>query len=475
MFKHDYGVLKYSIYITVYIILSASVYFIAKKKYDASIRTKTGSDSASRINGKIYSSYQKLFLILIFCAYAIILPASVIHGLHGDEINHIWLIDSITNDFDLNLSNNVPKDKYYLVAHYFFKSENELFTSVMPGMAALAAPFYLIAGVTGFRFMIVLITCSLAFIAYKLSVEYSGSEKNSFLFSLIFFLLNPFVVYSSQIYPETAAALCAMLSIFFLKKHKPFAAGLSISFLLWFHIKYYVIVVLLVFIVLLLLIKSTFKLKQFLLFAIPVMFSLIFFEVYCYSVFNSFNPFAAYVQGSDAGYKNFSELFSNVILNNNFFEQLKINFFDLQFGLFVNSPFYIFGFISVFYCLINNFKKYWQLAILFFGYCFYICINNQGYNGYSPLNRLLIPCLPVLIISSSGMFADLQSRFFNKPFFKSLVLFLKILFFVSFIISSVYVTVPVSRYPDYSQKNSIYALFEKILYRGFRIQLNPVK
>ncbi len=453
MFKHEYSLLKYIIYITSYLLLTISVF----------ITLKFNLKKISGTNGSAKRKSAKYMILLIFSVYTIILPTSIIHGLHGDEINHIWLSESILKDFDLNLINNVPQDKHYLVAHYYFKSAKELYTSVMPGLSILAQPFYFLAGVAGFRFLMVLLSCILIYFLFLISSDYTGSIKISFIFSIIYAFLNPLIIYSSQLYPEIIAALCIVLTLYFIDRNKPVLSGLVISLVLWFHIKYIIILSLFIIIVFINSFYTGKNKKFFLLFIIPVFLLFSIYELYCFKIFGSTNPFAAYVQGSDAGYTNFYNMFYDIIINNNILEQCRINLFDIQFGLFVNCPLYVFGIISIFYCSIILFSKYWKISIIFFGYALYIFSNNQGYNGYSPLNRLLVPVLPLLIITSSELFLKIgKTRNFIKNSSYILIIFL---FLISFIISSVFVIVPISRYPDYFGKNSIIWTVNKIFFK----------
>ncbi|HPP88041.1 MAG TPA: hypothetical protein PLM75_09310 [bacterium] len=440
-FKFDSSAIKYHFYFVIFtalLILFGNLLLIIYKNREKLNNSKSAD--------KIYKYYLLLFLILI---YGFLMITSQIHGIHGDEINHIWLADSLKNDFDVNLINNTPQNQYFLIAHYFFKNNNsQVYTSVMPGTALFSMPLYFLLKTLGIRIFIFICSIILAVFLYNYLIYKNIKPFFAFIAILVSLSLHPINVYSSQIYPELIAALLSLLTIIFFEKAKPIFSALFCALLIYFHIKYIALIGLLIAIILFFY-RSTPQKNKFVFLIFLAIFSIPF-ELYIFNIYNSFNPFSPYIFGSDSAPYSFFQLLKLNVLSNNFFKQLYLNLFDLQFGLFINNPLYLFIFFAIITISLKNPKKYGHFLILIFGYTFYLFLNNQNYNGYSPFNRLLTPILPF----SAVFFAEYLQSLTNKK--------IKILliagFIISFTISSIFILLPISRYPNFYGYNSIYNL-----------------
>ena len=120
---------------------------------------------------------------------------------------------------------------------------------------------------------------------------------------------------------------------------------------------------------------------------------------------------------------------------------------------------YILIILSLFYYAFKYRKNFMLHLIIFISYIFYICANNQGYNGYSPLNRLLTPILPLTILPFAKLLEDFDTTNLFK--YKILRIICFLLIAVSIIFTLIFSIAPILRYPNHFQYNSFLWLIKR--------------
>ncbi len=389
-------------------------------------------------------------LLLFFVFGFFILITSYIHGIHGDEINHIWLSKSLSSDFDLNLINNVPKESLYLITHYYFKNNGEkVYSSNLPGVSILCLPGYYFFGTFGIRLTILLLSIFLYYLIWKLTLKNNIDYRAVFTACVFLGFSHPLIFYTSQIYPEIFAAVFLLLFFILLENKKYILTGLITGCIFWLHSKYIFLAFLMALSAVYWILKEKNKIRNILIFIITPVFLFFLICYYNYTIYGIWNPFGAYIKGSDNHFLGFTELLNNR-LNISIFKRLYFEMLNPQFGLFINNPFYILVFAVLLIQIIKNFKTCGHYAFIIIAYIIYICANDEGYNGFAPLNRLLIPVLPLLIIPFSKFLSDL----FQNTNIKKIKL-IYIFFWISFIITIFFILIPVMRYPNFYQKNNL--------------------
>jgi hypothetical protein len=195
----------------------------------------------------------KIWLIafLIFFAASYIVHLRGIH-LSGDEPHYLMITQSLVEDGDFNLKNNVHDKTYfdYLpleIRFHGIEKDGQYLSYHLPGLSFLLIPFYflfklsagLIPPALFFRISAAFINAFFALLLfYVLKRQFPGRDRTGiWLLSLFIF---PLVFHSIHLYPELPAAalfLGAYLFFFSPKKHL-LATGALLSLVPWFHVKY---------------------------------------------------------------------------------------------------------------------------------------------------------------------------------------------------------------------------------------------
>lgn len=243
-----------------------------------------------------------LIPFLIFSILSLWLFYSGVH-LSGDEPHYLMVTQSIIEDGDFNLRNNVEQKTYMdfipaeLAPHMIIRNGKHL-SFHMPGLSILLLPFYLIFKLTGslippqlfFRISISFINAFFAFSLFYL-LKYFFPGKKIFNLWLLFVVLYPTLFHSVHIFPELPAATFLIGSFLFIfsKKNNPLTGGLFFSLSIWFHVKYYPPLLIFALFVLIGYIKDK-KFKEILKFLIFPAVSSLLLLLYSKALYGTFNP-----------------------------------------------------------------------------------------------------------------------------------------------------------------------------------------
>lgn len=192
-----------------------------------------------------------LTALLIFTTFACTLYLQHIY-LSGDEPHYIMMSQSLVEDGDLDLKNNMEQQTYrrfhplQLNAHGV-TYRNTLRPFHMPGLSVLLLPFYLlykllfpiIPAHLYFRLAAAILNSLFALaLFYLLKREFPG--KNISGWWLVFVTLYPLAFHSLHLYPELPAA-ALLIGAYYLAAccgRKLWLSGLLLSLIPWFHLKY---------------------------------------------------------------------------------------------------------------------------------------------------------------------------------------------------------------------------------------------
>jgi len=246
-------------------------------------------------------------------AFTIFLLASMIvyiQGIHlsGDEPHYILISQSLVEDGDFDLKNNIEEKTYfkYLPIEIRFHGgeyQGRYLSFHLPGVSFLLIPFYWLFKLLGglippalfFRLAASVINAFFALcLFYLLKMKFPGKDITGFW--LLFLSIFPLVFHSIHLYPELPAATLMMAAYLFAfsEKKNYLLAGLFLSLIPWFHVKYIPPLVVLTLAILYNLVKPVSfekeKIKRLFLFFIFPVISLILLVIYCKTLYGTYSP-----------------------------------------------------------------------------------------------------------------------------------------------------------------------------------------
>jgi len=377
------------------------------------IFTFTISKPAKEIN--LTNIFKKPIMVWItpFIIFSLLSVVLYIKGIHlsGDEPHYLMVTQSLVDDYDFNLKNNVEEKTYMnfipveLRAHMIIKNGKHL-SYHMPGMSFLMTPFYMIfknipfkiPPQLFFRISASFINAFFSFLLFYL-LKFLFPEKNTEEFWLLSLFMFPVIFHSVHLYPELPAAtlLIGSLLLSQSKFDKPVIAGFLYSVSIWFHVKYYPALFLFAVFILIGYLKDKDYKKIFYFFLLPVISTLLLI-LYCKLLYNTLNP-------------------ANIFPPENYFATpilLKIKvflsyFFDQRDGLIIYSPvlfLFLFGFK-------NRFKRKNILISLLMIYVIFHSITTVR-GAYSPAGRPVIFVLWIIVILTANYYLNIKNRLLFK-------------------------------------------------------------
>jgi len=299
----------------------------------------------SLINSKPITIW--LIAFIIFSLSSFILYLQGIH-LSGDEPHFIMITQSIVEDGDFDLKNNINNKTYFKylpvkITPHVINHKGKYLSYHMPGVSFLLIPFYFLFNLIGgiippqlyFRLSASIINAFFALtLFYLLKLEFPDKKISGYW--LLFISIFPLIFHSIHLYPELPAATL-MISAFifaFSNKRKYLLSGLSLSFIPWFHVKYYPALIVIGLVIFFKLLKEK-NIKHFIYFFIFPALSFILLMIFCKTLYGSFNP-------------------ANIFPKENYFDipfSIRIRaflayFFDQRDGLLFYTPIFFFTFFS---------------------------------------------------------------------------------------------------------------------------------
>ncbi|MCP4156456.1 MAG: hypothetical protein GY757_52570 [bacterium] len=221
------------------------------------------SNALKPVINKIFSKGITIWLTA-FLIFALASTVVYLQGVHlsGDEPHYLMITQSITEDGDFDLKNNINEKTYfnYLPIEIRFHGgqyDGKYLSFHLPGLSFLLIPFYWLFKLTGeaippalfFRLAASVINAFFALaLFYIMRMKFPG--KNIAGLWLFFLCIFPLVIHSIHLYPELPAATLMMCAyLLYALPRSPFGngrfggnkhllMGLFLSLIPWFHIKY---------------------------------------------------------------------------------------------------------------------------------------------------------------------------------------------------------------------------------------------
>ena len=344
-----------------------------------------------------------LLSLLVFALAATIFYARNIH-LSGDEPHYLMIAQSLVEDGDFDLQNNMQNKTYltYLPVELRFHGtvhQGKYHSFHLPGVSFLLVPFFYLFKLLGglipanlyFRLAAALINAFFALGFFKI-LRIAFPEKDNSIIFLFFLTTFPLVFHAIHLYPELPAA--TLLIFAYLSSRAPgrnfFLAGLFLAGIPWFHFKY----VIPMFILALFVMAEIWrrdggkkeKIRNLAHFLIPPAITASLLVLYSKILYGSFNPTIISPE------KNF---FSIPLVFK--IETLLSFFLDQRDGLLVYAPVFLLLFLIFKKEIRSKIRDFSLLAAIFISYIlFHAYTTVRG--GYSPATRPTIFVLWIMTV-----------------------------------------------------------------------------
>lgn len=276
--------------------------------FNAAYTGKVKKIKFSLVNAKAWKIWLTAFMI-----FSMVSTVVYLQGLHlsGDEPHYLMITQSLVEDGDFDLKNNMDNKTYldYIPVEVRFHGgeyEGKYLSFHLPGMSFLMLPFYLLFKALGgavpaalyFRLAASVINAFFALaLFYVLRITFVG--RNITGLWLLFLSIYPLVFHSVHLYPELPAAALMAAAYFNLvsPRRNILLMGLFLAMVPWFHVKYIPPLLVLTPAILYDLLKpfKPFRLdkervRRLLHFFVFPLFSMVLLVLYCKILYNSYSP-----------------------------------------------------------------------------------------------------------------------------------------------------------------------------------------
>lgn len=393
------------------------------------------SFNINRLNLSFQKSRQ-IFLIALFIFYLIVGFWTTLDGDHGDEWVYRIMAQSFIKDFDFNLANNVDR-KYWDNGVFAKLSEDKLFVKYYPLFPIMISPAFIIDKIipeTGIfmifqkigsplvpfkisfliRVIIILTAVINSFLVIEIIRYIFKIPINWFMVS-IYFVLTPFSIYASQIYPEMFGAFFTtiFLIIYFSEKYdlnfkiyiKNIFLFLIPVILIWIHPRFMFASI--IFYIMLFLKYN--QQKKNILFIFNILFFLINIGlIYLY-------------QKSIPSDQNLNFVIHNAV--NNFFDFTRINenfrltLIDKRQGLIFNFPIIFFLLLILKYYKFNEF--YFTINLFLILFIIFMIFQSViiGAGHASPPLRFFVFIFPLILANLYFLWYNINDRIMKKIYY----------------------------------------------------------
>ena len=344
-----------------------------------------------------------LLSFLVFAAAATVFYARGIH-LSGDEPHYIMIAQSLVDDGDFDLKNNLENKTYFSYLPVEIRLHGMVHAGQyrsfhMPGVSFLLVPCVYLFNFLGgwipanlfFRLCAALINAFFALGLFRI-MKSIWPEKNNSVPFLFFLSTFPLVFHAVHLYPELPASTLMIFAFLSSRgRHKKyFLAGLLLAGIPWLHFKYMIPMFILVLFVITEIGRSTTchkdKIRHLADFLIPPAISAALLSLYAKMLYGSFNPTIISPE------KNF---FSIPLLPK--IETLLSFFLDQRDGLLVYAPVFFMLFLVFKKEIRSKIRDFSLLAAIFLSYIFFHAFTTVR-GAYSPAARPTLFVLWIMVI-----------------------------------------------------------------------------
>lgn len=383
-------------------------------------RTLWRHDPLARFSGRM----RYLIVFATACIiYALLNAGVILHGgvgagPEGDEPHYLLIAHSLWHDGDLDLSNNFERRDYWAFHprvfhnHGFTTEAGQMYSRHGVGLPVLILLPYVMGGYYGAELFVAVLTALLALQLYRFLEEATDDRRLAEKTWMLLAFSPPLLIYSSQLYPEVAAGLIALVV---LRRTLQFenmewtgacALGVLTGMLPWLNARYMVLLSVLA----LCFAYHVWPSKRRALaifYLLPLIGSISGFLVYNQLLYANPTPLGAYaaVQGGSST----MDFFTNYIKMKGFHGFLGI-WFEQRFGLIPASPIYLLALLGLPIAL-QAYPRHavWMAAMA--GLTWVSLGFYRGWiGGYTPAPRLLVCVVPLLSLPVAAYLSHVRMR-----------------------------------------------------------------
>ena len=343
----------------------------------------------------------------VYCGFGFWSAAVMDPG--GDEPHYLIIAQSLLLDHDLAIENNHTRGDYRayfgdtLRPDYLRRGQNGAIYSIhAPGLPAMLAPAYAVAGYRGAVVLICLLAALAALAIFDLANLLAG-RAIAWIAWAAMCLTVPFLPHGWMVYPEVPGALITAWAVLWLFQPLPARPttwlwrGLALAALPWLHTKFSVLMVLLTGV---LLIRLWPRLKAVAALSGPIATSTLLWLSFFYRIYGTFDPQAPYGDSARAQ-----------MAVGNIPRGVLGLLFDQKFGLLAYSPVYLLAAVGCWAMLRRPNQRLLGTALLA-TFVVYLASTTRYYmwwGGASAPARFLVPALPLVAPFIAITFQELRS------------------------------------------------------------------
>jgi len=320
----------------------------------------------------------------------------------GDEPHYLVITQSLLLDTDLRIENNHRRGDYFayhdgeLRPDYVQRgADGQIYSIHAPGVSALVAPAFALAGWPGAVAMMAAVAALTAGLLWRLTWRLTGGDAAAaWVSSAMFALTAPGYFHAFTIFPDGAGALgvaLALRALVRLEQDEPVSrgqlatAGVALALLPWLHTRFAVLAGAFGLILLLRLWpRPGWRGQAAALLMVPVVSAAAWFGFF-WTVWGTPNPAAPYGQATQSAWSHLHPAVPGLL-------------FDQQFGLMPSAPVYAAAFIGMLSLGRRHRRLAVEIAVVFIGYLLAVGSYRMWWGGYSAPARFLVAVLPVLAV-----------------------------------------------------------------------------
>jgi len=320
----------------------------------------------------------------------------------GDEPHYLIITQSLLSDHDLQIENNHARGDYFryhvdeLRPDYLQRGLNGAIYSIhAPGVSALVAPAFALAGWPGAAGFVSVVTALTAMLVWRVAWRLTGGDSvAAWVAAAAFGFTAPGYFHAFTIFPDgvgAAGVAIALWAAVRLEMGEPVsggqlaAVGAALASLPWLHTRFAVLAGGLGAILLLRLWARPDRIRAAVaLLAIPAASALAWFGFF-WAIWGTPNPAAPYGQATQSAWAHLAPALPGLL-------------FDQQFGLFANAPVYAAACLGFVALARTHRRLAIELAVVCIGYTVAVGTYRMWWGGHSAPARFLVAMLPALTL-----------------------------------------------------------------------------